>query len=255
MRLAHTGGLHVRHPTAELVAMAEDSKKRKLLFWSGETQKDMGPIKLADWVRPLWTSARDGDWAKVLEIVPIYENSVTERCWPVVNACCPFHGSQYSLLHFAAHLGAPKEIVSRLLEMGAWRSLQNARGERPVDLARKHNHGHLSSILEPEYKRYVPLGILLRMQERFHEALRRWDNLHRMFDKYRFRLPQLEPMLEVEPVEFRFAVETWVGGFNYELVEDGLDPRLICFGASRVSGGTVGKIEVTPAGVKSLPWR
>lgn len=235
--------------------MAEGSGKRKLLFWSGVTQADMGPfIKLADWVRPLWTSARDGNWDKVIEMIPVRDDGYVERCWPEVNAYCLFHDSQYSLLHFAAHMGAPTEVVRRLLAMGAWRTLQNARGERPMDLARKHSREHLLSLLEPEYKRHVPLGILLRMQERFHEALRCWDNLHRMFDKYRFRLPQLEPMLEVEPVEFRFSVEVWVGGFNYELVQDGLEPRLICSGYSRVSGGTEGKIEVTPSGVKRLPW-
>jgi hypothetical protein len=238
----------------ELAAMAEHSERTRLLFWVGQTQAEMGTIKLTESGRQLWLNARDGNWDEVLKTIPVRDHGYIEKCWPMANAFCPFHGMHYSFLHFAAYLGAPTEVVERLLEMGAWRSLQNAIGERALDVAAKRNHGHLLGILQPEYKRHVPIGILLNMQQHFHVALADWDNLHRTFEKYALRLPQLEPMLEVDRVKFRFEIEHWSGGFTYELAEDGLEPRLICVGYSRVSGGTEGKIEVTPAGVKHLPF-
>jgi hypothetical protein len=43
----------------------------------------------------------------------------------------PGGSSLYAPLHQAAHGGAPAEIVHRLIGAGAWRTLQNVRGERP----------------------------------------------------------------------------------------------------------------------------
>lgn len=226
-----------------------------MLYWYGRTQDAENPFKLQDWVRSIWVHARNGDWPKVFETLQAGQDDSPKPTWPYLNACCPFHDAKYAFLHFAAHLGAPLEVVERMLEMGAWRTLQNAQGERPVDVARKCSHTHLLAVLEPQYKRQVPLGVLLKIQEHLHAAIRKWDNLGPRIDKYGLRLPQLEPMLEVDSVQFRFEVFWWAGGFNYELVAEGVKAKLICFGASRVSGGTEGKIEVTSAGVKSLPWR
>jgi len=229
--------------------------ERELLYWYGRTQDGEGPFKLADWVRPLWELARQGQWEKVFETFEQGREAEAAQSWPYLNAACPFHDYHYSFLHFAAHQGAPSDVVQRMLDLGAWRSLQNALGERPLDVARKHDHAHLLAALEPRYQRHVPLGVLMKMQEHLHAAMRRWDNLGPKLDQHALRLPQLEPMLEVGQAEFRFDVFFWAGGFNYELVQEGIEAKLVCFGASRVSGGTEGKIEVTPSGVKGVPWR
>jgi hypothetical protein len=180
-----------------------------------------------------------------------------EKSWPEANGICSLHEAGHSPLHFAAELGAPADVVRELLSRGAWRTMRNARGERPVDLARKHGRSELVALLEPRYARHAPLPLLLEMEKHFHTAIRAWDsdNLERLFGMHPYRLPQLEPMLEVERCEFRFDIVWWLGGFNYTLEEDGAAPRLVCFGASRVVGGSEGRIEVTPGGVRGLPLR
>ena len=43
--------------------------------------------------------------------------------------------SRYTVLHQAAHGGAPVAVVEQLLALGAWRTIRTACGERPVDVA------------------------------------------------------------------------------------------------------------------------
>jgi hypothetical protein len=88
-----------------------------------------------------------------------------------VNATRPGGSSLYAPLHQAAHGGAWIDVVRRLLDLGAWRTLQNARGERPVDVTTRMSRTHLGLVLEPEYKRHLPLGILLKMQSHFHAVI------------------------------------------------------------------------------------
>lgn len=52
--------------------------------------------------------------------------------------------------------GAPVEVVTRLIELGAWRGLRNAAGERPVDIARRRGHRRLLDILEPPLRVRMP---------------------------------------------------------------------------------------------------
>ncbi|WP_238011829.1 hypothetical protein KZZ52_13400 [Dactylosporangium sp. AC04546] len=47
--------------------------------------------------------------------------------------------------------------MERLVELGAWRGLRTAAGQRPVDLARQANHAELAEVLEPPVRADVPL--------------------------------------------------------------------------------------------------
>lgn len=224
-----------------------------LLYWYGLT-RPIPRIPLSDWVKPMWEQVRDGKWeAAFATIAAVSKETLFAKGWPYLNSFCVFHEAQYTVLHFAAYHGAPLEVVQRMVEMGGLRTVQNALGERPVDVARKRNHSHLVDLLEPQYRRQVPLGMLLKMQEHLHASIRAWDNLGRKLDEFGMRLPQLEPLLEVGEETFRFPVDFWSGSFRYELAADGLAPRLACFGASRVVGGSEGEVEITPAGVTRVP--
>lgn len=217
-------------------------------FWFGRTRDCEGPYQLLPWVRPLWDQALRGQWDQLLESV------AGAKPWHYVNAFCPWHEAHHSFLHLAAEQGADQRIVERMIEMGAWRSLQNGKGQRPIDVARKAGSDHLVEMLKPCFEREVPFAVLLEMQHHFHGAMRRWDNLGGQFANHGIALPQLQPMLEGQSSEFRFEVFFWHGGFNYELFTDGPQPRLRCFGFSRVAGGTEGLVEITMSGVKQLPW-
>src|SRR5260370_1139254 len=91
-------------------------------------------------------AAKSYDWPRVIACFPSIRNSSTT----------PSGGSSlYAPLHQAAHGGAPAEIVHRLIGLGAWRTLQNVRGEQPVDIAERQRHSHLLGILAPDLKRRV----------------------------------------------------------------------------------------------------
>jgi hypothetical protein len=77
-----------------------------------------------------------------------------------VNCWRPSGASWYAPLHQAAHGDALIEIIRRLVDLGAWRTLRTKEGERPIDIARRKGHVHLSQILEPVYKRQVPIDTL-----------------------------------------------------------------------------------------------
>jgi hypothetical protein len=165
----------------------------------------------------LANAGRAYDWSQVFAILSEHPE--------FVNATRPGGRSLYAPLHQAAHGSASIEVVQRLLDLGAWRTLQNARGERPVDVARRMSRRHLLSILEPEYKRHVPLGILLKIQRHFHGVIR--ERAARLIEAHALRLPELEPLLELERPKIWFPIPGMAGGFSYWLEEVGVGAKLI----------------------------
>lgn len=136
------------------------------------------------------------------------------------------------------------EVVAELLRRGAWRTLQDAQGQRPIDIARAHSFRHLESLLAPVFLTDVPAGALARIQARFHEVIRgRVDSLVR---EHALRLPELEVMLECPPQKFWFAVPGMYGGFSYWLEGSGPDIRLITESWCRVEGGSGQRHEISP---------
>jgi hypothetical protein len=69
-------------------------------------------------------AAKNYDWPRVIAILSEHQE--------LINTTRPGGSSLYAPLHQAARGGAPPEIVHRLIGLGAWRTLQNVRGERPV---------------------------------------------------------------------------------------------------------------------------
>lgn len=77
-------------------------------------------------------AAKAYDWPRVFELVP--ENK------DFINSCRPGGKSLFAPLHQAAYGGVPVDVVRRLVDLGAWRTLQNACGERAVDVAERRRH-------------------------------------------------------------------------------------------------------------------
>src|SRR5262249_39913255 len=98
-------------------------------------------VKLAD-------AAKQANWQLVEEIL--------SKSPKFVNACRPGSHHLYAPLHQAAHNGAPPEFVTWLIEKGAWRTLRNAQGKRPLDVAEKHGRTALVKLLKPQYRLNVP---------------------------------------------------------------------------------------------------
>ena len=130
--------------------------------------------------------------------------------------------------------------------MRAFRTLQNARGERPVDVAERQGHRHLLDVLAPQYKHHVPIGVLLKVQVHFHQVIRgRVDDLVK---KQSLRLPELEPLLELDRPRMWFQVPGMYGGFNYWLETTRGRVKLVSESWCRVADGSGQRHEVTSAG-------
>lgn len=188
-------------------------------------------IELAD-------AAKLYDWPKVFELLSRHEG------W--VNASRPGGKTQYAPLHQAAHAGAPIEILDRLIQMGAFRTLQNARGERPFDVAERTGHYQLREILEPKLLHFVPVGVLLKIQFHFHEVIH--GRIDRELPNHSLRLPELEPLLELDRPQMWFPVPGMYGGFSYHLETTGVDAKLVSESWCRVVSGSGQRHEITTEG-------
>jgi len=164
----------------------------------------------------------------------------------LVNTTRPGGASLYTPLHQAAHGGAPVEVALRLIGMLAWRTLQNVRGERPVDVAERQGHRHLLGVLAPEYKHHVPLGVLLKVQAHFHAVIR--GRSERFVQEHGLRLPELEPLLELDRPHMWFPVPGMYGGFSYRLEVGGVEAKLVSESWCRVVDGSGQRHEITSAG-------
>jgi hypothetical protein len=208
------------------------------VVWDGITRSETLHEDAARVRQALANAAKCYNWAGVFEILSGHQE--------LINTTRPGGSSLYAPLHQAAHGGAPVEVVERLIGLGGWRTLQNARGERPVDVAERQGHRHLLAVLAPQYKHHVPFGILLKIQSHFHAVIRgREEQLVR---EHGLRLPELEPLLELDRPEIWFAVPGMFGGFGYRLVAAGVEAKLRSESWCRVAEGSSQRHEITSAG-------
>jgi hypothetical protein len=208
------------------------------IVWDGITRTETLHTNEAHIRHALADAAKRYNWPRVVALVSEHQE------W--VNATRPGGSSLYAPLHQAARGGAPVEVVEWLIGMRAWRTLQNARGERPVDVAERHGHRHLLGLLEPVYKHRVPLGVLRKVQAHFHAVIR--DRAERLVQEHALRLPELEPLLELDRPHMWFPVPGMCGGFSYWLEVAGVEATLVSKSWCRVVDGSGQRHEITSAG-------
>ena len=175
------------------------------------------------------------DWQKTLEIL----NQRSD----LINVTRPDGRAFYTPLHQAAHGNAPVRVVREMIAMGAWRTIRNANGERPVDIAIAKRHQHLVQLLEPVYKTQVPLNTLQNIQRLFHTTI--LSRAKDLIEKSALMLPELEPLLEINQPQMWFPVPGMYGGFNYWLDSEGNEVKLISESWCRVVGGSGQRHEIT----------
>ena len=206
--------------------------------WDGITRAETLNASAAAARHAFADAARAYNWPAVL--------AVLARDQQLIHSTRPGGSSRYSVLHQAAHGGAPAEVVEQLLALGAWRTLRTAHGERPLDLAERHGHAHLRALLQPVLRHTVPADELQAMQQHFHAVIReRADALVR---EHALRLPELEPLLEMAEPRLWFAVPGMVGGFHFWLDTLAGDPVVIAESWSRVVDGSGQRHLVSPHG-------
>lgn len=190
-------------------------------------------LKLAD-------AAKSYNWKKTVKIL--------QNRPDLINVTRPDGRSLYTPLHQAAHGNAPAEIVRTMIAMGAWRTLKNANGDRPVDIARNKKHQYLVHLLEPVYKTKCSREKLRKIQKHFHEII--LSRTKDLIEQSGLILPELEPLLEIDEPTMWFPVPGMYGGFNYWLEGTGENIKLIAESWCRVASGLGQRHEITSEGGK-----
>jgi len=208
------------------------------IVWDGITRPEMLHAEAAQIRHTLADAAKNCIWPRVFDLLAEHTN--------LVNTTRPGGSSLYAPLHQAAYGGAPVEVAQRLIDMFAWRTLQNARGERPVDVAERRGHRHLLGVLAPKYKLLVPAGLLLKIQSYFHAVIR--GRIDRELPDHGLRLPELEPLLELDRPHMWFPVPGMSGGFSYRLESAGVEAKLLSESWCRVVDGSGQRHEITSEG-------
>jgi hypothetical protein len=208
--------------------------------WDGVTRS----ATLSDWAakarHDLADRARRYDWPGVFAVLAEHPR--------FVNTARPDGRSWYAPLHQAAHGGAPAEVIDRLVEMGAWRSLRTAGSERAVDIARRREHVHLLALLEPRPVIDVPADELTLIQGVFHDVIR--GRAEKLVEEYRLRLPELEVLAEIGSRKVWFTVPGMYGGFSFWFDGTGSGSRLVSESWCRVAGGSGQRHEITAQGAR-----
>jgi hypothetical protein len=154
--------------------------------------------------------------------------------------------SRYTVLHQAAHGGAPVAVVEQLLALGAWRTIRTARGERPVDIAERRGHVPLVPLLTPALHTTIAAETLAAMQRHFHDVIR--GRAGDLVAEHALRLPELEALLEIMPPKLWFPVPGMYGGFGFWLDTLVEEPVVLAESWSRVVGGSGERHIISPHG-------
>ena len=186
-------------------------------MWDGRTRAASLDGRTVKARQRLADAARRHDWPEVFAVLDAEPG--------LVNSARLDGASWYAPLHQAAYAGAAVAVAERLVQVGAWRGLRNAAGQRPVDLARQREHGHLLAVLEPPRRVEVPAETLRRIQVFLHAVIR--VRVQYLVEEHALRLPELEVLLELDEPRMSFAVPDLHGGFEFRLEPNGSDTRLI----------------------------
>lgn len=221
-------------------ALAKKSQMDQVIQWDGITQTllfEFEKDKFQVW-KGLANAAKNADWPRVFDLLSDHPE------W--VNSSRLGSPSLYTPLHQAAWHGASIEVVTRLISLGAWRTIRNSLKERAVEVAERRGHRHLLQTLAPQYKHHVPQETLLKIEAYFHAVIR--GRCQRLIEKHELRLPELEPLLELEQAAMYFSVPGMAGGFSYRLVSEGNEAKLISESWCRVVGGSGQRHEIAANG-------
>jgi len=203
--------------------------------WDGITKSELLRDDEVIIRHALADAAKQYNWKNTLEILDERPN--------LINVTRLDGRSLYTPLHQSAHGNAPVEVVQKMLDMRAWRTLRNADDERAVDIAKRKGYKSLVHLLEPVYKTHISHITLQEIQTNFHEII--LGRVGDLVKKYSLRLPELEALLELEQPRMWFPVPDMYGGFSYWLDGEGENTKLISESWCRVVEGSGQRHEIT----------
>lgn len=209
------------------------------LEWDGLTKRSSSSEWLLAKRDRLADAARDARWQEVLDVLREQPD--------IVNFSRLGGRSGFTPLHQAAHAGAPMRVVEELLQLGASRTLRNAKGERAVEIAERTGHAALRDVLTPRVVSAIGSNDIAQLEAQFHAVIQ--GRVAEEVLAHQLRLPKLEPLTEF-PLgrRFWFLVPGMYGGFLFWLENAGDAPCLVVESWCRVVDGSGQRHRVRPGG-------
>jgi Ankyrin repeats (many copies) len=168
-------------------------------------------------------AAKDGDWPTVMSVLD------SQSKWLVINQWRPGGTTWFTALHQAAWHSAPVDVARELLDRGALRSLRDAKGRTPFDVATEHaSSPRLLRLLSPPRFRLKPRQVEA-LDEQLAEVI---DGriAGRLFEgdlRTVLRYPPVEILHELPGQRVWFPLPGKYG-FHIELQHGGLEVKSWC---------------------------
>lgn len=196
------------------------------LQWDGLVQRDEYEPAFVRTRDELADAARVARWDRVLDLLSDPARQLAPNHWRVGGQ------SWFTPLHQAAWQGAPGNVVSELIAMGASRTLPTADGRSARDLAVATGHDELLPLLEPAPRNPTGEDVIARLDQRLVDLIEQRIRPHLTVE--------LRPFPTVLLTEFDRGARAWFpipgmyGGFSIALMRNYLDVE----SWSRVVGGS-----------------
>ncbi|KAK5941952.1 hypothetical protein PMZ80_005903 [Knufia obscura] len=171
-----------------------------------------------------------GEWNKLLNILKEGRERYNESWVNAVRMKTREQANNMSFwapLHQAAYWRAPVDVVRKLIDLGASRTLRSRWSDytyldmTPLELAHEFEASELYDILSPVIRHPVPTETLALLETQFHSLIRADLGAH--VENHRLYLPVLEVLTELrdEPMWFPIKSTLSAAGYAYQL--DGRD--------------------------------
>ena len=176
--------------------------------WNGITKSGIYSKDYEDSVQMLFRKLKNSEWNSVFELASSDAN--------LVNCVRPGSDSYYTILHGAARIGAPTEVINKFIDLGAFKTMKTKSGETPFDLARKFGHDEIVNLLIPKINFECDFNTLKSIENNLHLLITK--ETEGLVYKHSLRLPDISILLEIRHDDrVYFSIPGMMGGVSFSL--------------------------------------
>lgn len=185
--------------------------------------------------RKEWSDAAyEGNWVKIFEICASesYDMSRFANVTRLLPRSVMFDPTRspsgYTVLHQAAYMRAPDDVVQALIALGCFRQLRTLDGkaQRPCDVAADRGFNHVAELLQPppDLLPHISVGDMAKIQAHFVDVV--IEESRGMFKPDEMRAVDLNVLREVKKIWM--PVPGMYGGFTLRFEGDHLITESWC---------------------------
>ena len=196
--------------------------------WNGITKPGIYSKDYENTVQIMFSKLKNSEWSSVIEIASADIN--------LVNCVRPGSDSFYTILHGAARIGAPIEVIEKIIELGAFRTMKTKNGETAFDLAIKYGNDELVPLLIPKLNFESEQNTLKLIEKNLHLLITK--ETEGLIYKHLLRLPDINVLLEIQQYDMvYFPIPGMMGGVFFSFNVKNNNALLYVQIESRMWGG------------------